>query len=289
VVETRIGVLGATSMVGKCLLPMLDAAGRSVIAYSRREQQHTGHAQYRKLGGTDPKFAADRITDWICLAPIWILPQHFAMLEAHQARRIVALSSTSVLTKQDSSDIAEQQTAAKLARGEGELIAWAEANGIEWVILRPTLIYGRGLDRNISEIARFIRRFGFFPLFGEARGLRQPVHAEDVATACKLALLNHGVCNRTYEISGAERLSYREMVNRVFAAMGKPPRYLRIPLAAFRLAILCLRILPRFRNWSAAMAERMNADLVFDHAAASNDFGFAPRGFRLEKADIPKI
>lgn len=287
-IDPVVGVLGATSMVGRILLPMLAAAGRSVVAYSRADHLHTSQAQFRKLADAEAGHPADRIADWICLAPIWTLPQHFAMLEAHQARRVVALSSTSVLTKQDSSDIAEQRTAAKLARGERELIAWAEVHGVEWVILRHTLIYGGGQDRNISEIARFIRRFGFFPLLGKARGMRQPVHAEDVATAGKLALLTHGVRNRTYEISGAERLSYREMVGRVFSAMGKPPRYLHIPLAAFRLAIRCLRVLPRFRNWTAAMAERMNVDLIFDHAAASSDFGFAPRGFRLEKADIPK-
>jgi nucleoside-diphosphate-sugar epimerase len=274
-------------MVGKSLLPMLAGAGRRVIAYSRTEHAPAEQVEYRTLESPDTGRSEDNIRDWICLAPIWTLPQHFGMLAAQHAGRIVALSSTSVLTKQGSSDPAEQQTAAKLVRGERELIAWAEANGIEWVILRPTLIYGGGQDRNISEIARFIRRFGFFPLFGEARGLRQPVHAQDVATASMAVLLNRSVRNRTYEISGAERLSYREMVSRVFSAMGKPPRYLRIPLAAFRLAILCLKVLPRFRSWSAAMAERMNADLVFDHAAAADDFGYSPRPFRLDSNDLP--
>ncbi len=60
--------------------------------------------------------------------------------------------------------------------------------GVEWVILRPTLIYGHGRDKNITEIARFIRRFGFFPLLGKANGLRQPIHVEDVAEACFAAL-----------------------------------------------------------------------------------------------------
>ncbi len=33
--------------------------------------------------------------------------------------------------------------------------------GIEYTILRPTMIYGSGLDRNTSSIVRFIKRFGF--------------------------------------------------------------------------------------------------------------------------------
>lgn len=217
---------------------------------------------------------------WVCLAPIWVLPDYFSMLAAHQARRVVALSSTSIFTKKTSSDPAEQNTADKLRNGEQRFIAWAEANRIEWVILRPTLIYGLGHDRNISEIARFIARFGFFPLLGAAQGLRQPVHVEDVVAACAAALQSDRAANHAYNLSGAEKLLYREMVVRVFGAMGRPERFINISLFVFRLAIACLRVLPQFRNWSPAMAERMNADLVFDHADAMRDLGFLPRPFQ---------
>lgn len=274
-------------MVGCSLLPMLAVAGYRVIAYSRTDRPHTGQAESRTLASAGTGSPADKIADWVCLAPIWKLPEHFSLLSAHGAERIVALSSTSVFTKQHSSDPAEQQTAAKLAHGESELIAWAEAHDVEWVILRPTLIYGKGQDRNIGEIARFIARFGFFPLFGRANGLRQPVHADDVATACAAALRGRGVRNRTYELSGAERLSYRDMVARVYSAMGKRARFIHIPLWLFRAAILCLRVLPRYRHWTAAMAERMNTDLVFEHAEAARDFGFSPRPFRLDQGDLP--
>jgi len=43
---------------------------------------------------------------------------------------------------------------------------------------------------------------------------------------------------------------------------------------------------PRYRNWSSAMAERMNRDLVFDHSEATRDFGFAPRAFVLSAEDV---
>jgi len=221
------------------------------------------------------------------VAPIWVLPDYFALLEASGARRVVVLSSTSRFTKVGSGDMAEQATAAKLIDGETRLQAWAESRGIDWVILRPTLIYGLGRDKNISEIACFIRRFGFFPVLGEAKGLRQPIHAEDVATACVSALQAPGAANRAYNISGGETLSYREMVIRVFDALGRRPCLLTVPLWAFRLAVSMLRCLPRYRQWSTAMAERMNRDLVFDHADAVRDLGFKPKGFALAAEDLP--
>lgn len=295
-VKPSVGVLGASSMVGKSLLLRLADAGWHVEAFSRharisgQEVDQDARIVFRQLeGGNSIHAVAEQgeIPHWVCLAPIWVLPDYFSMLTAHRARRIVALSSTSVFTKSASSDPAEQSTADKLRNGEQRFIAWAEANRIEWVILRPTLIYGLGQDRNICEIARFIARFGFFPLLGVAQGLRQPVHVEDVATACAVALQSAPASNHAYDLSGAERLTYREMVARVFGAMGKPERFIAVPLPVFRLAIAFLRIWPRFRNWTAAMAERMNSDLVFDHADAMHDLGFSPRPFHPGKMDLP--
>ncbi|WP_342674020.1 NAD-dependent epimerase/dehydratase family protein [Candidatus Accumulibacter aalborgensis] len=220
------------------------------------------------------------------MAPIWVLPEHFALLDAHGARRVVALSSTSRFTKSGSSDSQEQSVAERLAEAEARLQAWAEARGVEWVVLRPTLIYGLGRDKNIVEIARCIRRFGFFPVFGRADGLRQPIHAQDVAGACLAALQAVDVANRAYNISGGETLPYREMVVRVFAALGCPPRLLAVPLPAFRVAVSLLHCLPRYRHWSSAMAERMNQDLVFDHHDAQRDFAFEPRAFVLSQEDV---
>lgn len=102
-----------------------------------------------------------------------------------------------------------------------------------WVILRPTLIYGRGRDRNITVIARFIRRFGFFPVLGRATGLRQPVHAEDVALACHRALEAPAATNRAYNISGGETVTYREMVRRVFLALEGGPARCRFRFGCF--------------------------------------------------------
>lgn len=298
-VELPVGVLGASSLVGECLLPMLRDVGWRVVAYTRQKaRQSGGGISWRQL----PKVAnastgsvrtaaesGEGVTPyWICLAPIWVLPDYFALIEAAGARRVVVLSSTSRFTKVGSGDTAEQGTAAKLIDGETRLQAWAESRGIELVILRPTLIYGIGRDKNISEIACFIRRFGFFPVLGEAKGLRQPIHAEDVAGACLAALQGSDVRSRSYNISGGETLTYRAMVARIFAALGRRPCLLAVPLWAFRLAVSVLRCLPRYRHWSAAMAERMNQDLVFDHSEAARDFGFKPRTFSISPEDIAR-
>lgn len=276
------------------MLPLLCAAGGQVVAYTRQTQQRDELCNSWFVlatvasGVAIPQEDAVMTPYWICVAPIWVLPDYFSLIEASGARRVLALSSTSRFTKVGSGDAAENAIATKLIESESRVQAWAEERGIEWVILRPTLIYGQGRDKNISEIARFIRRFGFFPLLGLAQGLRQPIHAKDVAAACVCALHAPDAANRAYNISGGETLTYRDMVARVFAALDRPPRLLTVPLWVFRVAVAVLRLLPRYRQLSAAMAERMNRDLVFDHAEAVRDLGFKPRGFTWAAEDLPE-
>ena len=290
----RVGVLGASSMVGASLLPMLNQEGWQVTAFSRHAHKRTTSAadqvQWRQLAiGPHPtQRVADTIPLWICLAPIWALQDYFGLLESHGARRVVVLSSTSRFTKENSTDLTEQALARRLAYAEDRLGAWARDQDVLWVVLRPTLIYGRGRDRNICEIAAIIGRIRMFPLFGKASGLRQPVHCDDVAAACRSALCAPDAANRAYNISGAETLSYRDMVTRVFVVLGIKPRLLSIPLWSFRLAIALLRQIPRFGKWSPAMAERMAQDLVFDHADAARDLAFSPRPFCLTLQDVQR-
>jgi len=289
--ERHVGLLGATSLIGECLLKQLIQNNWHITAFSRRPitQSHPQIA-WKQLDTTNQLRAGteeNNIPFWICAAPVWTLPDYFDLISASGARRIVVLSSTSRFTKDTSSDPSERKIAQQLIKGEEFVQTWAATHGVKWIILRPTLIYGYGHDKNITEIARFIRRFGFFPLLGSAKGLRQPIHVEDVASACYAALDTLNLTNRSYNLTGAETLPYREMVKRVFEALNHPPHMLTVPLWFFQIAAWGLSWLPRYHNWTSAMAKRMNQDLTFDCSDAKQDLNFSPRSFKLTAEDLP--
>ncbi len=282
------GVIGAGSLVGDGLLPLLVMRGYRVAAFSRRPAEKPEESGIVWQMPGEPLLGDVKIRDWVCLAPISVLPGYLDWLLECGAERVVALSSTSLFTKADSSDPGERAFAENLACSERCLAEWSQAHGGSWTVLRPTLIYGFGRDKNISQIAHLIRRFRFFPLLGEARGLRQPIHLQDIAAACLASLERPAARNRAFNLSGAEILSYRDMVNRIFITLDKRPRFVRASLQLFRLAIILMRILPPFREWTPAMAERMNTDMVFDHTEAMQALDFHPRGFTPKPADLPE-
>lgn len=287
----HVGILGATSLVGVCLQQLLPENGWRVTAFSRRpiaSNNTTAQIAWRQLAhGPMSDSTDEKISLWICATPVWVLPEYFNFLSGYGIKRIVILSSTSSITKRKSSDVKEQKIVQQLIEGENRFTTWAAANQIEWIILRPTLIYGLGRDKNISEIARFIRRFGFFPLIGKATGLRQPVHARDVAAVCMHALQALNLRNCTYNITGGETLPYREIVRRIFLALDRKPRLVTLPFWLFHWIIIAMRCLPRYRHWNSSMAARMNQDMVFDSSALWRQLLISARPFTLSREDLP--
>jgi len=287
----RIGVIGASSMVGSALLPLLVKPGNHVIGYSRKSKISPAElyagVEWREVGTLSNRSENIPIEKWIWLAPIKILPQYLSLMQRAGAKHIVAVSTTSRFTKNSSSSEEERRFVSEVVAAEEELKIWASENSGDWTILRPTLIYGLGMDKNVNTIAKFIKKFHFFPTLGAASGLRQPVHVRDVAYACEAALSRHQALNQAYNISGAEVISYREMVGRIFQALAIRPLLIPIPLWLFGLGVGVARKFPRYKSWSTAMAERMNQDMVFDHSDATSDLEYHPQRFSLNANDLP--
>lgn len=278
-------VTGASSQIGLFLLPRLVESGRTVHALGRNPPAVEGKGiVWHRVDLGKPPLPAIAAQCLIHLAPLPLLPPLVSALSGRSGeggglRRLIAFGSTSRFSKQASTDPHERAFALELAAAEQALAALCEASGIDWTVFRPTLIYGCGRDKNITVIADFIRKFGFFPLIGTAKGLRQPVHADDLAAACVSVIGNQATFNRAYDLSGGETLEYAKMVERIFAGLGKKPRFLPIPLPLFQAAIRLLSVLPRYRYLSAEMPRRMGSDLCFSHEEARRDFGYTPREF----------
>ncbi|HSY87613.1 MAG TPA: NAD-dependent epimerase/dehydratase family protein [Verrucomicrobiae bacterium] len=258
-------ILGATGQIGRCLLRRLATAGRPAIAVCRRPEPALSPAadwlaadlaQPLDLAGRQPAAA-------IHATGAWLLPPQLPALEQAGVQRLVCFSSTSMLAKAASPSAEEREIARMLAAAEAAVAAGA----IPWTLLRPALIYGLGLDRNVTAAAGFIRRWHCFPLGGPGKGLRQPVHADDLAAAALAALDLPAAEGGSFNLGGGETLSYRQMIQRIFETLGQHPRFLRLPFLA------------RLPGSIGAVAARMEQDLAFDGGEFWRLAGIAPRRF----------
>ena len=271
-------VIGGTGLVGSYIIEHLVRRGEHPAALSRS----------RREGGDVDWLCGDleqpdtlnfpALATLYCTANAVLLANALPGLFSPSLKRVVVFSSTSVLTKQETEVAAERDMIRNLADAERRIAACCEQHGVAWTILRPTLIYGAGRDTNITPLSRLIRRFGFMPLVGGASGLRQPVHAEDLAIGAIAAASSPAAANKIYALAGAETLTYREMIGRIFDGLKLPRRFISIPLFLWRAGFVLIK--PLYPSANVAMGTRMMKDMTFDYTPATQDFGWNPRSFK---------
>jgi nucleoside-diphosphate-sugar epimerase len=273
-------VVGATSLVGRFLTERLSAQGFAAFALCRTPPATAKGETWIAADLADPGALRDKlppITTVYSTGPLHLFAGSLEVLASTGVSRVIAFSSTSADSKQQSDVEHERIAAQQFIDGERRVIDFCEAHGIAWTVLRPTLIYVEGLDKNVTRIARFIQRFHCFPLAGRGSGLRQPVHGADLAEAASRIGSIPATAGKIYNVPGGETLSYAEMVGRVFDGLGLTRLVIPVPIAVWKMAFSIAGLfLP---GATSAMGSRMSEDLVFDASEAIRDFDWHPRDF----------
>ena len=99
-------------------------------------------------------------------------------------------------------------------------------SGLSYVIIRPTVIFGRE-DILINNIAWFLRRFPVFPIAGQGDYRLQPVFVDDVARLAVDAATAEG--NTTLDAVGPETFTFKELLQEVRQTTGGRARLLSVP------------------------------------------------------------
>jgi nucleoside-diphosphate-sugar epimerase len=277
----RICVTGATSQIGVFLLPEARAAGHAVTALSRSAPRPSG-APADDLVWIHPEefpesSTASEVEALISCGPLDLAAGLVAVLSRLQ--RVVAFSSSSVLSKADSGDVREREAMAAMVGSEQALMDACARRRLPLLLLRPTLIYGCGLDRNVSLLAAVGHRFGIIPLAGRARGLRQPVHAGDLAGLALRAIEAPSPPDMVSPACGGDTISYREMCKRIARAVPRRVRLLSFPESMLAGAVRAMAHYSRWQGLSPEMVRRQNRDLVFDDSPIREALNWTPRPF----------
>jgi NADH dehydrogenase len=117
------------------------------------------------------------------------------------------------------------------------------ASGLEWTIFRPSLIFGPG-DGFTGALVPALRRFPFFPVFGDGSYKLQPIAVAEVARCFVAALEDPASVGQSYELGGPEALIYDEALRRIAASLGLRRTLVHVPLGLAKLAISVVQHIP---------------------------------------------
>ncbi|HET7478269.1 MAG TPA: NAD(P)H-binding protein [Rubrobacteraceae bacterium] len=196
--------------------------------------------------------------------------------------RLVLVGSTSVHSRYEFRS-GMRRTMEELVRG----------SGLRWTIVRPAMIYGSELDKNIHRLLRFLDRSPIFPMFGSGENLWQPVYYEDCARGVFEALKRPVTIEKSYDLPGAEPLTYRDLVRTAAAALDRKPRIVAIPLEPARRTLQLAETMRLSLPIKSEQVMRLREDKAYSYDRASRDLGYSPRAFSegvgLEVARLREI
>jgi UDP-glucose 4-epimerase len=125
------------------------------------------------------------------------------------------------------------------------------------VILRPTLVYGRGVGGNMGALIRLARLPVPLPL-GGLRNARSLLAVENLAEAVALALTSDDLVGGTFLVADATPVTVADILAHLRRGAGRAPALVPVPP---RLLGVALRLMGRGDMW-----ERLSGDLVVSTA-----------------------
>lgn len=193
--------------------------------------------------------------------------------EKSSLKKCVFTSTTAIFTKLNASS-------KRVRKAAEETIL---ASDLNWTIIRPTMIFGRKGDRNMERLVRYLKKLPVVFAPGGGNSYQQPNFVDDVASALVAAYFSGNTVHREYNISGAEPLTFSQVVEKIGEALDKKVWLVPLPLdPCLWLARQLETLMYRFKRKPFLKAEqllRLNEDKVFSHDSAIADFGYTPHSF----------
>lgn len=150
---------------------------------------------------------------------------------------------------------------------EQDLKQIAQQTGLEVVIIRPPLIYGKCVKGNFASMVRRIQKGVPLPL-GAVHNQRSLVALDNLVNFMQLCCVHPQAGNETFLISDGEDVSTTELLRRVARAYGVSAILLPVPVSLMTLAAKLLG--------KGAVANRLFGNLQVDSRKARVLLGWKP-------------
>jgi uncharacterized protein YbjT (DUF2867 family) len=140
--------------------------------------------------------------------------------------------------------------ATRYVRAHEAVAAAVLASGLPATVVRPT-----GFFTAMLAFLPMARR-GVIPLVGGGAARSNPIHPADLAAAC-VEILRRGPAD--LPLGGPEVLTRRQIGEAAFAAVGKPPRFMPVPLGVMLAGAAAARLAKPRMGELLAFAGRVSA------------------------------
>ncbi|HZR94488.1 MAG TPA: NAD-dependent epimerase/dehydratase family protein [Gaiellaceae bacterium] len=272
-----VAVTGAAGHVGSRLAETLALRGVTVRPLTRREGDVADRdAMRRALAGVD---AAYYLVHSLASAGSFDEEERRGAREFAAAARECGVGRLVYL-----GGIVHESDLSPHLRSRREVGEILRASGVPTVELRASIVVGAG-SASFDLVRTIVDRLPTPVAPDWLDHAAQPIALEDVVEYLVAALDVPLDGEAVYEIGGADRVRYRDLVNEVAEQLGRPKRAVTVPLPEPPLGVSQLprrlaQLVPGKLRLAANLIESLQYDTDVRDTAALRDFPVRPRGLR---------
>ncbi|OQS37720.1 complex I NDUFA9 subunit family protein [Chromobacterium haemolyticum] len=159
-------------------------------------------------------------------------------------------------------------------QSKGRAEARVRESGLEWTILRPSVVFGHG-DSFLNMFASLLRKAPLLPLAG-AHTRFAPIWAGDVARAVAASLSRRAAIGQSLDLAGPGVYTLAELVSLVGRRIGKPRPVIALPQSLAMLQAALMECLPGPTLISRDNVRSLSVDNISDQPFPSALLGFSP-------------
>ena len=90
-----------------------------------------------------------------------------------------------------------------------------KSSSLEWLIIRPSEIYGKNMEEGIGKLICWIQKFKFIPIIGDGSYFLTPVYLGDIINGMVEIIKNESLIKKTLNLCGPEKITMNELVDRL--------------------------------------------------------------------------
>ncbi|SYZ74107.1 conserved hypothetical protein [Candidatus Zixiibacteriota bacterium] len=245
----RIAVTGATGFIGQNLIRALALTGNEIIGLARHTSKIQSHPTNVRYMAADINDAESLPRTLQKVNVIYHLVGIIAETKELTFTGTVVTGTENIIAACKSAGVGKiiylsalgtgSDAMGKYFRSKWEAEEKIRNSGLEYAIIRPSVVYGPG-DRFINMLARMIKYFPVTPIPGSGRMRLQPIYVENLTALLVSILDSPGAWGKTLEIGGPEALEYRQMIAIIKKVLNRRRPNIYIPLRLMKLSAAVL-------------------------------------------------
>lgn len=170
--------------------------------------------------------------------------------------------------------------AASKHAAEQELLSQGLQLGIHVSIIRPALVYGKGVKGNLANMISGIKK-GWFPNLPQTKNQRSLVSIEDLIDAAMLVASTEKSNGKIYTITDGQPYSTHDLLAAIRKALGKSPMSFTIPLwvlnSAARLGDAFGCVLKKEFPLNSDVLEKLLGSAHYSNQDIHTDLNWSPK------------